>query len=270
MNQEQREYIYRLQAASPEEIFIKRTGWEDVNLSVHSHPMHQVVYTLSGTLHVQMRGTNYFVPEKHIAWIPKGEAHELCSKNRQVSLVIYYIDWSVADGWHTSYQDFSIYMTNPVIAENLKFIASTGDIISRKEKPELYDFALAFLRLLPSMPPVGEVLLKTRVIPDDMRLHPILDYMMAHLTDGLRIEQVALEFGFSVRNLSRLLHASGIRFSDYMNHQRIVRAIELYSDGGRTMQQVAYEVGFSTPNHFNRVFKQVTGMAPTLFFNSKK
>lgn len=120
------------------------------------------------------------------------------------------------------------------------------------------------------MSPVGEVLLKTRAIPDDMRLHPILDYMMAHLTDGLRIEQVALEFGFSVRNLSRLLHASGIRFSDYMNHQRIVRAIELYSDGGRTMQQVAYEVGFSTPNHFNRVFKQVTGMAPTLFFNSRK
>lgn len=55
-----------------------------------------------------------------------------------------------------------------------------------------------------------------------------------------------------------------------MNHQRIVRAIELFSDGGRTMQQVAYEAGFSTPNHFNRVFRQVTGMSPGVFFNRRK
>ena len=96
-----------------------------------------------------------------------------------------------------------------------------------------------------------------------MRLHPILDYMMEHLGDGLRIDRVAAEFGFSVRNLSRLLHASGIRFADYMNHQRVVRAIELFSDGGKTLQQVAYEAGFSTPNHFNRVFRQVTGMSPS-------
>lgn len=54
-----------------------------------------------------------------------------------------------------------------------------------------------------------------------------------------------------------------------MNHQRIMRAIELFTDGGRTLQQVAYEVGYSTPNHFNRVFKQVTGVSPRIFFSEK-
>lgn len=270
MNSEQRAYIYSIGNSVPEEIFIKKTGWEEINLSVHSHGKHQIVYTLSGTLHVRMGADSYFVPEKHIAWIPKGEAHELSSKNRQVSLVIYYIDWEGRLPEVASCKEFAIYTINAVIAENLKFIASKGSRIEHVVSPELYDFTLSFFRLLPSMCPAREIPLKTLVIPNDLRLHPVLDYMMEHLGDSLRIEQVAAEFGFSVRNLSRLLHASGIRFADYMNHQRIVRAIELYSDGGKTMQQVAYEAGFSTPNHFNRVFRQVTGTSPGVFFNRRK
>ena len=31
------------------------------------------------------------------------------------------------------------------------------------------------------------------------------------------------------------------------------------------MQQIAYETGFSTPNNFNRVFKQITGTSPSLY-----
>ncbi len=270
MNSEQRAYISSIGDSVPEEILIKKTGWEEVNLSVHSHGKHQIVYTLSGTLHVRMGSDSYFVPEKHIVWIPKGQAHELSSKNRQVSLVIYYIDWEGRLPDVASCKEFAVYTTNPVIAENLKFIASKGERIEQVKSPQLYDFTLGFFRLLPSMCTTREIPLKTLVIPNDLRLHPVLDYMMEHLGDNLRIEQVAAEFGFSVRNLSRLLHASGIRFADYMNHQRVVRAIELFSDGRRTMQQVAYEAGFSTPNHFNRVFRQVTGMSPGVFFNRRR
>ena len=266
---EQRAYISSIKDSAQEEIFIKKTGWEEISLSGHSHNKHQIIYTLSGTLHVQIGSTSYFVPEKHIGWIPKNVEHELCSKNRQVSLVIYYVDWA-EEAHRPSCTEFSIYAINAMIAENLKYIASKGTKIEYALAPELYEFTLSFFRLLPSMCPASGIWLKTLVVPNDMRLHPILDYMMEHLGDGLRIDRVAAEFGFSVRNLSRLLHASGIRFADYMNHQRVVRAIELFSDGGRTLQQVAYEAGFSTPNHFNRVFRQVTGMSPGVFFGKNR
>lgn len=269
MNNEQRAYISSIKDSAQEEIFIKKTGWEEISLSGHSHNKHQIIYTLSGTLHVQIGSTSYFVPEKHIGWIPKNVEHELCSKNRQVSLVIYYVDWA-EEAHRPSCTEFSIYAINAMIAENLKYIASKGTKIEYALAPELYEFTLSFFRLLPSMCPASGIWLKILVVPNDMRLHPILDYMMEHLGDGLRIDRVAAEFGFSVRNLSRLLHASGIRFADYMNHQRVVRAIELFSDGGKTLQQVAYEAGFSTPNHFNRVFRQVTGMSPGVFFGKNR
>lgn len=213
---------------------------------------------------MQIGSTSYFVPEKHIAWIPGCTEHELSGKNRQVSLVIFYLSLD-ADDKDTALKEFSIYHTNSFIAENLKFIASKGTEIEQADSPDLYAFALSFFNLLPSISQDMGFLLKMLAIPNDARLHPILAYLQEHLHENLKMPQLAAHFGFSVRNLSRLFNESGIRFSYYVNNLRIMRAIELFADGGRTMQQVAYEVGFATPNHFNRVFRQITGVSPNAF-----
>ena len=72
MNAEQREYIGIINQSAEEVILIKRTGWEEVNLPGHVHGKCQIIYTLAGTLHVEIGSESYFVPEKHIAWIPQG------------------------------------------------------------------------------------------------------------------------------------------------------------------------------------------------------
>ena len=264
MNQEQKDYISTLNSFSVDNILVKKTGWEEIFLHSHSHDKLQIIYTLSGTLHIHIGDGSYFLPEKHIAWIPGDVVHEINSNNRQVSLVIFYFSpcWNSGRGMVSS---FSIYNSNSVIGENIRYLASHGDRINAEEQKELFDFAVAFFNLLPSLSYKVDFLLKTMSIPNDHRLYPVLCYMREHALERLKIEQVAEEFNISVRNLSRLLHNSGIRFSSFLNHQRIFRAIELFSDGGMTMQQIAYETGFSTPNNFNRVFKQITGTSPGLY-----
>lgn len=261
MNQEQKEYISLINQSTQETILIKKTGWEEVNLSEHEHHKHQIIYTLSGTLHIQIEGTNYFVPEKHIAWIPPQNKHILSSNNRRVSLVIFYMDLPEKTR-NNPYGEFTIYSTHNVVAENLRFIAAKSPVISQLELPNLYNFTISFFQLIPTINPHIENLLKTKVIPNDERIRPVLDYLIQHAHENLKIDEVAKRFGFSVRNLSRLLHDSGIHFNRYLNQQRITRAIELFADGKKNMQEVAYEVGFNTPNNFNRVFKQLTGMSP--------
>ena len=91
MNNEQHNQLAPVQKSAPETIIIKKTGWKEINLHRHSHSQHQIIYTLSGTLHIQIESTSYFIPEKHVAWIPAYVEHELSSRNRQVSLVVYYI-----------------------------------------------------------------------------------------------------------------------------------------------------------------------------------
>lgn len=166
MNQEQERYISLINRTSRETIRIKKTGWEEINLPGHTHGQCQIVYTLSGTLHVQIGSTNYFVPEKHIAWIPGCTEHKLCSNNRQTSLVIFYLLLD-SDGGDEALKDFSIYHTDSFVAENLKFIASKGTEINREDTPDLYAFALGFFRLLPSISQNMGFLLKTLTIPND-------------------------------------------------------------------------------------------------------
>lgn len=264
MNQEQRDYIDLLNSYSENDILIKKTGWEEISLHSHEHNKSQIIYTLSGTLHIQIDNDSYFVPEKHIAWIPEKMVHEINSNNRQASLVIFYISpsWFYSD---ESLSSFCIFSSNSVIGENIRFLSSGGNIIKFEENKVLFNFAISFFNLLPTLNYKVDFLLKTMSIPNDHRLYPILCYMREHAFENLKIEQVAAEFKISVRNLSRLLHNSGIRYNSFLNRHRINRAIELFSDGGKTMQQIAYDTGFSTPNNFNRVFKQVTGTSPRLY-----
>lgn len=264
MNQEQKDYISLLNSSSENDILIKKTGWEEISLHAHVHEKYQIIYTLSGTLHIQIENDSYFVPEKHIAWIPDNVVHEINSNNRQVSLVIFYFSpiWQ-SEKIRTS--SFCIYNSNSVICENIKYLALCGDCIDGNKNGVLFDFAIGFFNLLPILSYKVDFLLKTMSIPNDHRLYPILCYMREHAYENLKIEHVADNFNISVRNLSRLLHNSGIRYNSFINCHRINRAIELFSDGGKTMQQIAYETGFSTPNNFNRVFKQITGTSPGLY-----
>ncbi|MDO4165119.1 MAG: AraC family transcriptional regulator [Bacteroides sp.] len=264
MNQEQQTYISSLNTSVSGEIRIKHTGREGISLPTHQHGKHQIVYTLSGTLHVQTTNISYFVPEHHLAWIPVGMEHELSSNNRQISLVIFYCD-ATPDAETDSLKTFSIYNIDAFMIENLKFIASSGEVISRREQPNLYDFAFSFFRLIPTISHKYEIPLQSLIVPGDSRLRPVLRYITEHIGSELTFEQVATEFGFSVRNLSRLFRNENIRFNTYLNYQRITRAIELFAARDKTLQEIAYEVGFNSPNNFTRVFKQLLGVSPNVF-----
>ena len=264
MNDEQREYLAHIGASDREEILIKRTGWEAINLPTHAHEKFQIIYTLSGTLHIKIGSNTYFVPERHLAWIPSRTKHKISSNSRQVALICFYIDLPV-EGDQDPKALFYIWGIRPLIGENLKFIASHAPCIRCSTHPDLYRYASSFFNLMPQINPKETFLLRPLIIPNDPRLAPVLNYINRHLSDRLDMELLASRFHLSTRNLSRLFNTSKIRFSSLVNHWRILRAIELISDRDKTIQEIAYEVGFNTPNNFNRVFKQITGTAPRMY-----
>ena len=264
MNDEQREYLAHIGASDREEILIKRTGWEAINLPTHAHEKFQTIYTLSGTLHIKIGSNTYFVPERHLAWIPSRTKHKISSDSRQVALICFYIDLPV-EGDQDPTALFYIWGIRPLIGENLKFIASHAPCIRCSTHPDLYRYASSFFNLMPQINPKETFLLRPLIIPNDPRLAPVLNYINRHLSDRLDMELLASRFHLSTRNLSRLFNTSKIRFSSLVNHWRILRAIELMSDRDKTIQEIAYEVGFNTPNNFNRVFKQITGTSPRMY-----
>lgn len=254
------ERISLIEGMSVDEVLTKVTGREEVSLRPHCHNRHQIIYVLSGTLHVETEKTSYFVTDRHLVWIPSGTQHRLSSNNRQITLLTSYFSLE-----NQSAEEVTVYHTDELIARNLRFI-STFPHLHKLQQPEIFSFARSFFQMLPRICQQATFSMQPFILAKDSRLLPVLEYIKANLHQELTIEQVASLFNFSVRNLTRLFTSSGIRFVHYLNYQRIVRAIEILTDNVLNIEQTAYEVGFNSPNSFTRVFKQITGEPPSAYF----
>lgn len=255
------EQTFLIENLSADEIFTKVTGREEINLCSHCHSRNQIIYILSGTLHVEVEEEVHFVTDRHLVWIPSGTWHRLSSNNRQITLVVSYFTTE-----EILNDVFAIYHTDELIARNFKFI-STFQHLHRSVEPEIFLFAKSFFQMLPRICQRAAFPTQLFVLPKDKRLLPVLEYIKVNLHQNLTIERVASHFGFSVRNLTRMFTGSGICFVHYLNFQRIVRAIEILTDNTMNIEQTAYEVGFNSPNSFSRVFKQITGESPSSYLH---
>lgn len=71
--------------------------------------------------------------------------------------------------------------------------------------------------------------------------------------------------GMSEGYFSRYFHASaGVTFSQYLNRVRVSNAVRMIMENKElTMLEISERCGFDTVRNFNRIFKQVTGFAPS-------
>ena len=58
---------------------------------------------------------------------------------------------------------------------------------------------------------------------------------------------------------------TGMNFTEYVSRLRIERARERLANPNVRISEIAYEVGFQSLTHFNRVFRKIVGEAPTTF-----
>lgn len=59
--------------------------------------------------------------------------------------------------------------------------------------------------------------------------------------------------------------ATGMTFTQYLSMVRIAKAKKLLSNPQARISEVAFDAGFSSITHFNRMFRRVTGQSPTDF-----
>jgi AraC-like DNA-binding protein len=62
--------------------------------------------------------------------------------------------------------------------------------------------------------------------------------------------------------------ATGLTFTDYLSRVRIEKAKTLLGDPNRRVSETAYDVGFQSLTHFNRIFRKITGQSPTRYRQS--
>ena len=60
-----------------------------------------------------------------------------------------------------------------------------------------------------------------------------------------------------------------ITLHNFIQNRKIARSCELFEHTTKTIEDVAFDLGFSDRYHFSRVFKLVTGLTPGIYKSGK-
>ena len=89
-------------------------------------------------------------------------------------------------------------------------------------------------------------------------------YIEAHHTEELSLGQVAQAVHTSVFYFCKMFKkATGINFTEFVSRTRVEKSKNLLLNPNLRVSEIAYEVGFQSLTHFNRIFKRIVGQSPT-------
>ena len=90
------------------------------------------------------------------------------------------------------------------------------------------------------------------------------DFIQEHQTEELTLGQVAKAVNMSSFYFCKMFKkVCGINFTDYVARVRIEKSKNLLLNPNLRISEIAFEVGFQSLTHFNRVFKKILGQSPT-------
>jgi AraC-like DNA-binding protein len=90
------------------------------------------------------------------------------------------------------------------------------------------------------------------------------EYIHEHQTEELSLGQVAKAVNTSTFYFCKMFKKiTGINFTDYLSRVRIEKSKNLLLNPNLRVSEIAFEVGFQSLTHFNRVFKKILGQSPT-------
>jgi len=100
---------------------------------------------------------------------------------------------------------------------------------------------------------------------DEAFLEQVLDVLEAHMSDStFTTDGLADALGMSRRQAERRVkEVTGETPPRLLRRMRLERAVQLLNARPGSISEVAYTVGFKTPSHFAKIFREAYGVSPS-------
>lgn len=96
------------------------------------------------------------------------------------------------------------------------------------------------------------------------RITDVLHFIHHNYMDNITLEDLAARFFISQYYLCReFKRCTNSTIVQYINSVRIIHAQRLFMESSKNITEISKLVGFSNVTHFDRVFKNITGMSPS-------
>jgi len=94
-------------------------------------------------------------------------------------------------------------------------------------------------------------------------------YIQDRFNERISLDEAAQAVNASTRHFCKVFkETTGITFTDYLARVRVEKAKHLLQNPHLRVSEIAFETGFDSISQFNRSFKRIAGMSPTLFRES--
>lgn len=91
-------------------------------------------------------------------------------------------------------------------------------------------------------------------------------FIAEHHSDELSLRQVAQTVNMSAFYFCKIFKKTvGMTFTDYLSRVRVEKVKNLLLNPHKRVSEAAFEAGFQSLSQFNRVFRKITGVAPTVY-----
>lgn len=96
-------------------------------------------------------------------------------------------------------------------------------------------------------------------------------YIEAHYTEALTVEQVAQSADFSAKYFVDLYKKKyGKSALEYAAELRLQQAKRLMAESGMKLRDIAHKIGYADEFYFSRKFKKMIGMPPAVYMKSRR
>ena len=243
----------------------------------HTHAETEILCCLKGNLEYEFEGLGKVSlhPGCHLV-VPPGSRHRLSGgMDGPCRRLSFYLKPARA------HLDGLVPFTGP------EYRALLGDILKKSFRPKAFlpsaslpriaDLAArrkllarerAELRVLTAHALLGfaSTTLSAHAVPNTKIMEEATRWLEAHAAEKVTIDQLTTFMGYGKSRLFTLFkNLTGLSPVEWLNHRRIDRAEALLADRGRSIAQVAREVGFANAAFFTKLFRRYKGKSPSRY-----
>ena len=231
-----------------------RIGKHDSGMHVHDKA--QLLYAPQGCISIQLEGRRSVLPPTRAAWIPAGVKH--CA---QMNNVVEYRSLYFSDSAAPQIDQIRIVEVSPLLQALIERMA-----FWQWDKPE-YEMRNTLALFIEELNQAPEQSL-TLPIPSDPRFKSWLETLTQPDQIAPSLNQLAEQVGASSKTISRIFaRETGMPYQSWRQQWRLLRSIELLSQGLQ-VNDVAYQLEFSSDSAFITFFKQQTGSTPFQYLHT--
>jgi AraC-like DNA-binding protein/glyoxylase-like metal-dependent hydrolase (beta-lactamase superfamily II)/mannose-6-phosphate isomerase-like protein (cupin superfamily) len=222
----------------------------------HAHRKHQLLYSASGALHLEVEGAQWLLPPQRAAWIPAAMRHRVRATSPVALRTVYLAPGGAAPEAGSP----KVFSVSPLAREMILYAMRWGP-----SEGSLDPVARAFFGALGALLSEWFVEARPYYLPSarSPELGRAMRLMLDRIDEPLSAGEVARAAGLSTRTLARRFAAEAqTTWRRFLHDARMLKAMDLLTRPGARVTETAFAVGFESLGAFSRAFERFAGEPP--------